>query len=618
MSSAAPRRKIRLGDLLVEQGEISDKQLQQALDHQKKTGGKLGRTLIELGFVTEKKMLDVLSRQLDIPMVDLQHYQFDPELVRRLPETYARRFRAIVLNEDSDGTLLVGMADPTDIFAFDELARILKASLRLAVVREADLLPTFDQVYRRTQEITNLAQELGEELSESDYDVEALLDEDEDSDIPVAKLLKSLFEDAVQVGASDIHIEPDERVLRVRQRVDGVLQEQEMKERRIAPALVLRLKLMGGLDISEKRVPQDGRFNVRVKKRSIDVRLSTMPVQYGESVVMRLLDQTGELLDLGILGMPQDTIERLRRNFHHPHGMVLVTGPTGSGKTTTLYSVLSELNNADKKIITAEDPVEYRLPRINQVQVQPRIGLDFARILRSALRQDPDVMLIGEMRDTETADVGLRAALTGHMVLSTLHTNDAVSTVDRLLDMEAQGYLLASTLRAILGQRLLRRICASCKEPYQPDAAERAWLEALVGEERAGHLHFQHGRGCAHCNRTGYHGRIGVYELLELTPAMRSCLRRADSAGFAEAAAKAPGYKPLVATALDLAVQGVTTLREIERIAGEVEQTLDESLASALDTGTEREQGAGGEEPVTLEPLEFKGEPSGEDPDAPV
>jgi len=602
MSSSAPRRKIRLGDLLVEQGLISDKQLQQALDHQKKSGSKLGRTLIELGLISEQQMLELLSRQLDIPMIDLKHYQFDPEVVRKLPETYARRFRAIVLAEESDGSLLVGMADPTDIFGFDELGRILKASLRLAIVREADLLQTFDQVYRRTQEISNLAQELGEELSESDYDVEALLEEDEDSDIPVAKLLKSLLEDAVQVGASDIHIEPDERTLRVRQRVDGVLQEQEMKERRIAPALVLRLKLMGGLDISEKRIPQDGRFNVRVKKRSIDVRLSTMPVQYGESVVMRLLDQTGELLDLSTLGMPHDLIERLRRNFHHPHGMVLVTGPTGSGKTTTLYSVLRELNNAEKKIITAEDPVEYRMARVNQVQVQPRIGLDFARILRTALRQDPDVMLIGEMRDTETADVGLRAALTGHMVLSTLHTNDAVSTIDRLLDMGAQGYLLASTLRAVLGQRLLRRVCSSCKQAYRPEAAEHAWLEALVGEARAAKMAFQHGHGCAQCNRTGYSGRIGVYELLELTPEMRSALRRGDSAAFAEGANRAPGYRPLVATALDFAMQGITSLSEVERIAGEVEQTFDESLADTVEMA-EAEEGDGGEQPMTLEPL---------------
>ena len=571
------RKKIRLGDLLVQDGLINQEQLDRALSEQKRRGRKLGSTLIDLGYVTEDQVLDSLARQLHLERVDLSRYEFDPDVVRMLPETQARRFRAVVLADEGEA-LLVGMADPTDIFAFDELSRYLKRPVRQAVVSETQLVRMLDRIYRRTAEISNLAEELGQELSGSDYDIERLLEEEEQeqSEVPVAKLLKSLFEDAIQVGASDIHIEPDERVLRIRQRVDGVLHEQEMKERRIAPALVLRLKLMAGLDISEKRMPQDGRFNIRVKKRSIDVRLSTMPVQYGESVVMRLLDQTGQLLDLGQLGMNEDTVARLRRNIHHPYGMVLVTGPTGSGKTTTLYAALSELNNAEKKIITAEDPVEYRLPRINQVQIQPRIGLDFARVLRSALRQDPDVMLVGEMRDGETADIGLRAALTGHMVLSTLHTNDAIGTVDRLIDMGAEGYLIAATLRAIVGQRLLRRACTSCRQEAKPEPTQQAWLESLIGERRAGKLRFQAGRGCAQCNRTGYQGRIGIYEILELTADMRTALRRGDTIAFAEAARKAPGYKPLVASALELAARGVTTLREVERISGEVEQPLDE------------------------------------------
>ena len=572
----ALRKKIRLGDLLVQDGLINQEQLDQALAEQKRRGRKLGATLIDLGYVTEDQVLDSLARQLNLERVDLARYEFDPEIVRMLPETQARRFRAVVLADKGDA-LLVGMADPTDIFAYDELSRHLKRPIRQAVVSENQLVRMLDRIYRRTAEISHLAEELGQELSESDYDIERLLEEEEDTEVPVAKLLKSLFEDAVQVGASDIHIEPDERVLRIRQRVDGVLQEQEMKERRIAPALVLRLKLMAGLDISEKRMPQDGRFNVRVKKRSIDVRLSTMPVQYGESVVMRLLDQSGELLSLEQLGMAEETIQRLRRNVHHPYGMVLVTGPTGSGKTTTLYAALRELNDAEKKIITAEDPVEYRLPRINQVQIQPKIGLDFARILRSALRQDPDVMLVGEMRDGETADIGLRAALTGHMVLSTLHTNDAIATVDRLVDMGAEGYLIAATLRAVVGQRLLRRVCTSCRQEAEPDAAQKAWLEALLGPDRVGKLTFQAGRGCGHCNRTGYQGRIGIYELLELTDDMRSALRSSDTNAFARAARRAPGYKPLVLSALELAAKGVTTLREVERISGEVEHPLDET-----------------------------------------
>ena len=571
------RKKIRLGDLLVQDGLINQQQLDRALSEQKRRGRKLGSTLIDLGYVTEDQVLDSLARQLNLQRVDLSRYEFDPDVVRMLPETQARRFRAVVLADEGDA-LLVGMADPTDIFAFDELSRYLKRPVRQAVVSETQLVRMLDRIYRRTAEISNLAEELGQELSGSDYDIERLLEEEEQeqSEVPVAKLLKSLFEDAVQVGASDIHIEPDERLLRIRQRVDGVLQEHEMKERRIAPALVLRLKLMAGLDISEKRMPQDGRFNIRVKKRSIDVRLSTMPVQYGESVVMRLLDQSGEMLDLAQLGMPEDTVTRLRRHIHHPYGMVLVTGPTGSGKTTTLYAALSELNDAEKKIITAEDPVEYRMPRVNQVQIQTRIGLDFARILRSALRQDPDVMLVGEMRDSETADIGMRAALTGHMVLSTLHTNDAIGTVDRLIDMGAEGYLIAATLRAIVGQRLLRRTCTSCRQPAELEATQKAWLESVIGERRAATLKFHVGRGCAQCNRTGYQGRIGVYEILELTDEMRTALRRGDSMAFSTAARGAPGYKPLVVSALELAVRGVTTLREVERISGEVEQSFDD------------------------------------------
>ncbi|MDZ7829092.1 MAG: GspE/PulE family protein [Halofilum sp. (in: g-proteobacteria)] len=568
----ALRQKIRLGDLLVRDGLINEEQLKYALEEQKRRGRKLGAALIDLGFVTEDQVLDSLARQLNIERVDLTRFEFDPEVVRKLPETLARRFRAIVLADRGDD-ILVGMADPTDIFAYDELGRHLKKNISQAVVSESELVRMIDRVYRRTDEISNLAEELGQELSDSDYDIEQLIAAEEESDVPVAKLLKSIFEDAVQVGASDIHIEPDESQLRIRQRVDGVLIEQVMKEKRIAAALVLRLKLLAGLDIAEKRLPQDGRFNIRVKKRSIDVRLSTMPVQHGESVVMRLLDQSGEMLDLHQLGMPDAMVERFRKAVHRPHGLVLVTGPTGSGKTTTLYAALKELNEAGKKIVTAEDPVEYRLPRVNQVQVHTRIGLDFARILRSALRQDPDIMLIGEMRDTETAEIGLRAALTGHMVLSTLHTNDAIGTVDRLLDMGAQGYLVAATLRAVVGQRLLRRVCPSCSTKTELEPAQRAWLEGVLGEQRAAKLTFHAGAGCGHCNRTGYQGRIGVYEMLEPDQAMRTALRNDDIDAFAQAARKTKGYKPLLAGALELAAKGVTTLSEVERIAGEVEDT---------------------------------------------
>lgn len=565
----AVKKKIRIGDLLVEHKVISEQQLMAALGDQKQSGRKLGQVLIENNYVEENKFLDFLSRQLQIPYIDLKHFRFDKEAVQILPETLARRYRALVLDNKGDD-ILIGMADPTDIFAYDDLAKRLKKPLRLAIVREVDLLQTIDSVYRKTDEISSIAEELGDELSENDFDLAQLAQTDNVAEAPVVRLLQSLFEDAVQISASDIHIEPDETVLRIRQRIDGILQEQVMKEKRIANALVSRLKLMSGLDISEKRLPQDGRFNIRVKNKSIDVRVSTMPVQYGESVVMRLLDQSGGTLNLEHLGMPPDLLKRFHTFVHRPHGMVLVTGPTGSGKTTTLYATLSELNNPETKIIAVEDPVEYRLPRINQVQVNPRIGLTFASVLRSALRQDPDVVLIGEMRDQETAEIGLRAAMTGHFVLSTLHTNDAVSTANRLIDMGAEGYLVATALQAVLAQRLVRKICASCTDTYSPNPNETAWLRAF-GADNLINTEFKQGIGCPHCNNTGYHGRIGIYELLEIDEMLADALRRNDASDFAKYADQQPGFKTLAQNALEYAVQGITTIEEVIRITGELE-----------------------------------------------
>ena len=571
MAAVAPRKKIRLGDLLVEKGVISEAQLMQALADQKKTGQKLGRTLITSGLVTEQKLLEILSTQLQLPFIDLKQFNYTADTVRIIPETTARRYRVIALKENPSGSLLVGMADPTDIFAYDELTKLLKRDIEEAVVRESELLAAIDNTYRRTADITNLAEELGDELGESDIDLNQMIQNEDVANAPVVRLLQSIFEDAVQIGASDIHIEPDETVLRIRQRVDGVLQEQVMKERRIANALVSRLKLMASLNISEKRVPQDGRFNIKVRGRSIDVRLSTMPIQNGESVVMRLLDQSGDMLNLEQLGMDPELLKHFRQNIRRPYGMVLVTGPTGSGKTTTLYAALSELNDAAKKIITVEDPVEYRLPRINQVQVNPQIDLTFARVLRTALRQDPDVVLVGEMRDQETTQIGLRASITGHLVLSTLHTNDAISTVNRLVDMGAEGYLVATALRAVLAQRLVRRICNSCKVAYTPDANELAWIYNSLGQD-ADDIQFHKGAGCTHCNNTGYHGRIGVFEFLEIDEDMANALRRDDSAEFAREAKSSENFRSFARHALDYARQGITSLEEVIRVTGTIEE----------------------------------------------
>ncbi len=583
------RQKIRIGDLLVQNKVISEEQLQQALAEQKRSGHKLGRVLVQLGFIAEDELLEFLANQLKIPFIDLKHFQFRPQTIRLLPETHSRRYRAIVLSEARD-ELLVGMADPTDIFAYDELGRILKRPMKIALVRETDLLQTIDIVYRRTEEISSLAEELGEELSASDYDLSQLGEDEGEGvvDAPVIKLLQSMFEDAVQIGASDIHIEPDENVLRIRQRVDGQLHEQIIEGRRIATALVTRLKLMASLNISEKRLPQDGRFTVRVKARTIDVRLSTMPIQYGESMVMRLLDQSAGLLDINALGIPDDMLPTIRNIIGKAQGMVLVTGPTGSGKTTTLYAGLNLINKAERKIITVEDPVEYRLPRINQVQVHTRIGLDFARVLRTALRQDPDIIMVGEMRDQETAEIGLRAAMTGHMVLSTLHTNNAVATVMRLLDMGVQGYMVAAALDAVIAQRLVRRVCDSCGDDVEPGAHQSAWARAQMGDEAFDRATFRAGTGCAYCSNTGYRGRIGVYELLEMDESLTDALRRMDTESFARLARNQKQYRPLLSRALDYAVEGVTSLEEVMHLAGgldELRETRDETPLAVEDRG---------------------------------
>ena len=564
------RRKLRIGELLVENGLLTAEQLTHALQAQKKRGMRLGQILVDLGYVEETQLLDFLARQLDIAFVDLSAADLSQPTVMRLPEQHARRFNAIVIRE-TDKDLEVGLADPTDLLALDELSRILKRPIQPALVREADLLRTLDRFYRRTDEISSLAMQLDEELSgESQLELVDIDADEKGSEAPVAKLLKSVFEDAVQAGASDIHIEPDENVLRIRQRIDGVLHEQTMKETRIASALVLRIKLMSSLDISEKRLPQDGRFNMRVNEKAIDVRVSTLPVQNGEAVVMRLLDQSTGTENLDQLGLPDDLLVRLRDLIHRPYGLVLVTGPTGSGKTTTLYAALRELNEPGKKIITVEDPVEYRLPRINQVQVNPKVNLTFARVLRASLRQDPDVIMIGEMRDKETAETGLRAAMTGHLVLSTLHTNDAIATLLRLVDMGAEGYLAASALRAVIAQRLVRRICDNCREPYQPDERELGWLSSM--ETPSGEEAFQHGRGCGDCNQTGYRGRLGVYELLEIDESVATPLRQGQQNEYEQAAKAKSEFRPIALATLDYARRGITTIQEVFRLAEEIEE----------------------------------------------
>jgi len=560
-------KRIRLGNLLVEHKLISEGQLNAALEEQKKSGHKLGRVLIENGYVKEDDVLGLLSRQLNVPFVDLSAFQFKPDVVNKIPEIAARRFRALALEDTPDG-LLIGMADPTNIFAYDDLVKIIKGPIKIAVVKEGDLVAAIDQVYQHDSEIQNLATEIDEDMAENVFDLGTLDKIVSQSDAPVVRLIETVFEDAIASSASDIHIEPDETVLRIRRRIDGVLYEQVMDEKAIVPALVSRLKLMAGLDIAERRLPQDGRFNIKLKNKAVDVRFSTMPTQYGEAVVMRLLDHSSGVQGLDQIGLSNDIRDRLEKAILRPHGLLLVTGPTGSGKTTTLYAALNELNKPEKKIITVEDPVEYRLPRISQVQINPKVGLDFARVLRSALRQDPDIILVGEIRDQETAEIALRASITGHLVMSTLHTNDAISTALRLIDMGVEGFLVASAVHAIVAQRLVRRICNKCITAHEPDAGQLAWLKATVGEERATEMKFRHGIGCPACGHTGYRGRTAIHEMLNMTEELADALRSQNYAEFKKRALMQKQFIPLLENSLSLARQGVTSLDEVTRING--------------------------------------------------
>ncbi len=562
--------KVRIGEILVQQKLVTEEQVVEALAQQKKTGRKLGRIFIDSGFVTEEAMSRALARQLDIAFINLRAFDLKPEVVQRLPEAQARRFRAIVL-EDRGTAYLVGMADPSDLLAYDEIGRILKREIEAAAVLGTELLAAIDRVYRRTGEITGFAKELTAELGEVPEEFADLFGVAQgQEDAPVVKLLQTVFDEAIKLRASDIHIEPQEKQLRIRFRIDGVLNVQTDADIKVASAVALRLKLISGLDISEKRLPQDGRFNFKVRNATVDVRISTMPTQFGESIVMRLLNQAGGLLGLDMLGMSPEILRRLRRAIHRPSGMVLVTGPTGSGKTTTLYAALSELNTPAHKIITVEDPVEYRLPHINQVQVHEKIELTFDRVLRSALRQDPDIILVGEMRDSVTAEIGMRAAMTGHMVLSTLHTNDTISTPIRLLDMGVPRYMVALSLQLVIAQRLVRVTCENCSRPYAPAPNEHAWLAGQLGAEAQTHT-YAAGAGCSICNGTGYQGRTGIYEALEMTEAIVDAVNQADTGVFVHAARQQLGGNDLGHDVMRLVLAGRTTIQEAMRVSNQFE-----------------------------------------------
>jgi MSHA biogenesis protein MshE len=554
---------VRLGELLVSQGVITAQALEAALSESASTGRRLGHVLVQSGAISDERLALLLSQQLDIPFVDLARQELQPALVKLLPEAAARRLRALVI-EKRGTELLVGLADPIDIATHDEVERLLRRPVAIAVCPERQLLAALDRSYRRTDEIHGHALALQKDMAEPPEGPQGAAEAKDDS--PVARMLHSLFEDAVQVRASDIHLEPQERALQIRLRIDGVLHPQAQADARVAAALAQRLKLMAGLDIAERRLPMDGRFSVHARDRDIDVRMSTLPGQYGESIVLRLLDQSGKVPGLDGIGMPPPMVARLRAILGSGSGMVLATGPTGAGKTTTLYAALSEIDLASQKVVTVEDPVEYRLPGIVQVQVNEKIELTFARVLRATLRQDPDVVLVGEMRDGETVDIGLRAALTGHLVLSTLHTRDAPSATVRLLDMGAPTYMVATCLRAVVAQRLVRLNCASCAAAYEPSPQERAWL-SLVGGEDGERIPVRRGAGCAYCGGTGFRERTGLYEMFVMDAAVVHAAVSGSAADLLAAARASMRGATLADHAFALVREGRTSPAEAMRVA---------------------------------------------------
>jgi len=560
-----PRRGMRLGELLVAQGVVDTHQLQTALAERQRSGRRLGRILVEDGIATEEAIAKALAVQLNIPYLDLGPETISAAVAGLLTEAQVRRFRALPICEVGKA-VRVGMADPLDYQSYDEIQRLLGRDLDLVVVTESRLESALDRLHSRGDQASGLAKELELELKVENEQVDNGVHNLPAEEAPVAKLLQSLFDDAVRSRASDIHIEPQERKLQIRFRIDGSLKLHMEAESRIAPAVVQRLKLTAGLDIAERRLPQDGRFVARARGNALDLRISSMPTQYGESVVLRLLPHNGGLLDLDRLGMPAAVLAKVRAFITMAHGMLLVTGPTGSGKTTTLYGALAEMNSPEAKIITVEDPVEYRLPGITQVQVNDKIGLAFSTVLRSTLRQDPDIVLVGEMRDKDTVETGLRAAMTGHMVLSTLHTNDAAATPMRLLDMGAPRYLVATSLRLVLAQRLLRAICQHCARPYLPSAQEAVFLQAFCGSDDATGL--ARGAGCPQCNGTGFLGRIGAYELLEMTPRVVTAFNGGDTQSYLTAAHREIGDMSLARHVGALVRQGRTTVQEGMRLIG--------------------------------------------------
>ncbi|MEP0775495.1 MAG: type IV-A pilus assembly ATPase PilB [Acidobacteriota bacterium] len=565
---------LRLGDLLLKAQLITQDQLNKALEEQRSLGGRLGEVLLRLGYVSEEDIIECLSHQFGVPSINLRHFEIDEAVAKLVPVDLLRKYNVVPVNK-TGATLTVAMADPTNIFAMDEITFMTGYRVEPVVASEEAIRAAIDRHFGSSREIE--LKKVMEDLSQVDEAALELLEESEDLDIhrleeesseaPVVRLVNIILTDAIKRGASDIHIEPYEKVFRVRYRIDGILNEVMTPPLRLKDAIVSRVKILSKLDIAEKRLPQDGRIKLKVKvegkTRDLDFRVSTLPTLFGEKVVLRLLDKENLQLDLTKLGFEKSSLKRFEDAILKPYGMVLVTGPTGSGKTNTLYSALSRINTPTVNILTAEDPVEFQLPGINQVQMKDNIGLNFAAALRSFLRQDPNIVLVGEIRDFETAEIAVKAALTGHLVLSTLHTNDAPSTVSRLMNMGIEPFLVATSVNIIAAQRLVRRICSQCKE--ETEAPVQALLSVGFSEAEAPTLRLYHGRGCDRCNGTGYKGRVGLFEVMDLTEDIRELILSGATAVELRRKAIEEGMITLRQSGLQKIRDGVTTIDEVVR-----------------------------------------------------
>ena len=565
MATAAAGGNDRLGDILIREGLITRDQLGAALAEQKSSGHRLGYVLVKLGLIQELEITKVLARQYRMPAVDLTRFEVDPKMLKLIPSDFALKHVVLPLKREGR-TLTVAMADPTQTGVLDDLKFITRYDLFPVIAGEYTLRNLIEKHYESSDEqMQTLLKEM-ESLGDADVEV---VEEKEDeaasqaqiNDAPVVKLINGLLTDAVKRGASDIHIEPFEHEIRVRYRIDGALQEVMKPPVKMKAALTSRIKILSQLNIAERRVPQDGRLKLKMGNRVIDFRVSTLPCIYGEKIVMRILDKGNLTLDLSKFGFEPKAEQDLMRNILNPYGMVLVTGPTGSGKTTTLYSALSRVNTIETNIMTAEDPVEYNLMGINQVLVRNEIGLTFAAALKAFLRQDPNIIMIGEIRDLETGGIAIKAALTGHLVLSTLHTNDAPSTITRMIDMGIEAFNVASAVNLVVAQRLVRRICKDCKAPHTYTDEE---LKAL-GDNPADYkdIPFMKGRGCDTCGGTGYKGRAGLYEVMALTPELRRLILRGGSVAEIRDQAVADGMLTLRMDGMKKVESGVTSLEEV-------------------------------------------------------